>query len=171
MKTSLRLLPFFMLIVLLSGCKAKKTVVNGNSIEMEIRYKQALAALDGRKFIIKANEFYFPSGTTPSVKTSSGSYISMQGNQANISFKPDVFPGYPFSNLNITDNAASLTNVKSTKNGDVQFSIKIDGDQNWLRRKILLTLYKNTNECFVQVNNHADSNIVNFKGEVFLLAE
>lgn len=165
MRTLISLLPALMLIVSLSGCQTRKLALD-SSIESEGLHQQALLALEQQKFIIEANEFVFPSVSSPA-KMSSGSYISMQDSKATISFTPDVFPGSPWSYLKIEDNAAGIEKKDSKKNGDLLFSMKMDGGKPWLRRVILITLYPNTNKCFVQVNEQTGANVVNIKGVVY----
>lgn len=166
MRKLLRQLPLLALVIVLSSCQVKKQMADNPSVKSEILYQQALKALDEGMFIIEGEEFYFPSVKRP-VKISRGSYISMQNPKAVINFTPDVFPKYPWTWLIIEDNAAQLTKGKTKKNGDLQFHLKVEGNQEWLRRNILITLYKGTNECFVRVNNRAGSNLVDFKGKIY----
>ncbi len=165
MKTILKLLAVFLLLLTVSGCRTHQAVTNDVITNAEILYRQASKALNEHKFIIKASEFYLPEGKSR-IKNSSGSYIAMQDNYAIIHFTPDVFPRSPFSYLTIEDNAATLTIGKTKKNGK-QFILKVEGNQEWLRRKVLITLYNNTNECFVEIKDRAGATVVNLKGEVY----
>lgn len=90
--------------------------------------KQAIQALDERKFIIEATEFYFPGGKPPT-KSETNSQIFMDGNKAVIRFSPDLFPRSPMDHWNIEDDAAEITKGEHKKNGDIQFCMKIDGAQ------------------------------------------
>ena len=68
MKTTLRISAGIMLIMALAGCAAQKGGNNTvKSTAEEVLYKQAIQALDERKFIIEATEFYFPGGKPPTV--------------------------------------------------------------------------------------------------------
>ena len=158
MKTTLRISAGIMLIMALAGCAE------------EVLYKQAIQALDERKFIIEATEFYFPGGKPPT-KSETNSQIFMDGNKAVIRFSPDLFPRSPMDHWNIEDNAAEITKGEHKKNGDIQFCMKIDGAQKWQDKELIIILYKNTNTCFVHVNGgYSGHNIVDFKGYVYPLA-
>ena len=171
MKIILKSLSVIMLIMAMAGCAAQKTGSRtGESTAEEVLYKQAIQALDERKFIIEATEFYFPGGKYPT-KSETNSQISMDGNKAVIRFSPDLFPRSPMDHWNIEDDAAEITKGEHKKNGDIQFSMKIDGAQKWQDKELIIILYKNTNTCFVHVNGgYSGHNIVDFKGYVYPLA-
>ena len=79
MKTTLRISAGIMLIMALAGCAAQKGGNNTvKSTAEEVLYKQAIQALDERKFIIEATEFYFPGGKPPT-KSETNSQIFMDG--------------------------------------------------------------------------------------------
>lgn len=160
-----------MLIMAMAGCAAQKTGSRtGESTAEEVLYKQAIQALDERKFIIEATEFYFPGGKYPT-KSETNSQISMDGNKAVIRFSPDLFPRSPMDHWNIEDDAAEITKGSAKKNGDIQFHMLIKGAEKWQDRELIIILYKNTNQCFVNINRgHSGQNIVNFKGYVYPLA-
>lgn len=177
MKAILKPLSIIILIMALAGCAAQKTAKS--STESETLHMQALKALNEQKFIIKINEFYLSSNKSANrspdnspVKSATNSHISMQGSRAIIKFAPDLSPRPPFNFENIEDNAAEITKEKSKKNGDEQYSIIIKGEQNSQNRKILITLYKNTNKCFGHVTNEILSyHVVDFTGEIYPLEE
>ena len=170
MKTILKPLSIIILIMALAGCAAQKSGNNpGKSTAEEVLYKQAIQALGERKFIIEATEFYFP-GDKPPTKSETNSHISMDGNKAVIRFSPDLFPRSPLDHWNIEDDAAEITKGEHKKNGDIQFSMKIDGAQKWQDKELIIILYKNTNACFVHVNGgYSGHNIVDFKGHIYPL--
>ena len=153
----------------LAGCAAQKSGNNpGKSTAEEVLYTQALKALEERNFIIKIDEFHFPSDKAP--VNSTNSYVSMQGSHAVIRMSQD-FPSQIPSNRNTESDNAEITKGTTKKNGDMQFSMKIKGGlprQSW---EFLIVLYKNTNQRFVNINRgHSGQNIVNFKGYVYPLA-
>ena len=169
MKTILKPLSIIILIMALAGCAAQKSGNNpGKSTAEEVLYTQALKALEERNFIIKIDEFHFPSDKAP--VNSTNSYVSMQGSHAVIRMSQD-FPSQIPSNRNTESDNAEITKGTTKKNGDMQFSMKIKGGlprQSW---EFLIVLYKNTNQCFVNINRgHSGQNIVNFKGYVYPLA-
>ena len=153
----------------MAGCAVQKSGNNtGKSTAEEVLYTQALKALEERNFIIKIDEFHFPSDKAP--VNSTNSYVSMQGSHAVIRMSQD-FPSQIPSNRNTESDNAEITKGTTKKNGDMQFSMKIKGGlprQSW---EFLIVLYKNTNQCFVNINRgHSGQNIVNFKGCVYPLA-
>ena len=156
----------FLIIFLTASCQTKKITASTKSMESKILYQQAVNSLNNQTFVIKANELY-PANRKRSVITTGGSYISMNGQQAVISFTPEVFPGDSWKYLNIQDNASRMTAEKYEKNGNQQYTIKVDGGEEWLRREVHITLYINTNKCYVQVKDRAGTNIINFKGEIY----
>ena len=100
----------------------------------------------------QANEFYLPEDKSP-IKSSTGNYISMEGKRGVISFTPALFPKTPLGNLTITDDSAEITLEKRKKNGDIQFCMRMTGPANSQDRKVIITLYKDTDKCHVQVSN------------------
>ena len=68
-------------------------------------------------------------------------------------FTPDLFPKTPLGNLTITDDTAEITLEKRKKNGDIQFCMRMTGPANSQDRKVIITLYKDTDKCHVQVSN------------------
>lgn len=81
MKTILKPLSIIILIMALAGCAAQKSGnTPGKSTAEEVLYTQALKALEERNFIIKIDEFHFPSDKAP--VNSTNSYVSMQGSHA-----------------------------------------------------------------------------------------
>lgn len=166
MKLISSLIPVFLIIFLTASCQTKKITASSKSMESKILYQQAVNSLNNQTFVIKANELY-PANRKRSVITTGGSYISMNGQQAVVSFTPEVFPGDSWKYLNIQDNASRMTAEKYEKNGNQQYTIKVDGGEEWLRREVHITLYINTNKCYVQVKDRAGTNIINFKGEIY----
>lgn len=166
MKLISSLIPMFLIIFLTASCQTKKITASSKSMESKILYQQAVNSLNNQTFVIKANELY-PANRKRSVITTGDSYISMNGQQAVISFTPEVFPGDSWKYLNIQDNASRMTAEKYEKNGNQQYTIKVDGGEEWLRREVHITLYINTNKCYVQVKDRAGTNIINFKGEIY----
>lgn len=170
MKITLRISAGIMLIMVLTGCAAQKGgKKNGENIAKKVLHSQAIHALEERKFILEATEFYFPDGKTP-IKPATDSHISMDDNKAVIRFSPDLFPRSPMDHWNIEDDAAEITKEETKKNGDMQFRMQIDGAQKWQEKELIIILYKNTNECLVHVNGgYSGRNILKFKGHIYPL--
>lgn len=166
MKEILKLLPLVLFVIASTSCRTQKPVDN----KSQVLYQEASKALDEHRFILEAYEFYLPSDKSP-VKYSSGSYISMYGSKALIKYSPDLAPPNPAGYLDIKDDKAKITREKDSKKGDMHFTLSLKGDEHWKNRKILITLYKNTNECFVQIYNDYGSLLASFKGYVLMNEE
>lgn len=168
MKTRTDLLCILMMFVCI-GCQTKTAVTQMSTTEPEMRHQEAIKVLEEHKFIIEADELYLPTEKV-AVVTSPGNYISLNGQQAVVNFTEDVFPRSPWTYLIINDKAAQITKVTTRKNGNIEYCIEIDGGQTWLKRTVLITLYANTNECFVQVKDRRTGQpVVDFKGRIYEL--
>ncbi|MCD7794813.1 MAG: DUF4251 domain-containing protein [Alistipes sp.] len=168
MKTILKPLSIIILIMALAGCAAQKSGNNtGKSTAEEVLYTQALKALEKRNFIIKIDEFHFPSDKAP--VNSTNSYVSMQGSHAVIRVSQD-FPSAFSSNRDTESEAAQMTEGERKRNGDMLFHMKIKGAEKWLDKELIIMIYKNTNQCFVRLHGgYAGVNVVNFKGHIYPL--
>lgn len=139
MKTILKPLSIIILIMALAGCAAQKSGnTPGKSTAEEVLYTQALKALEERNFIIKIDEFHFPSDKAP--VNSTNSYVSMQGSHAVIRMSQD-FPSQIPSNRNTESDNAEITKGSAKKNGDIQFHMLIKGAEKWQDRELIIILY------------------------------
>lgn len=166
MKTALKLPGIILLTAILTGCATQKQVGRTDqAITSQALYGQALQALEEQHFTIEVGEFQFPDGKPPVSATDSR--ISMQDARVVIRLSPDLAPHRPFDHLNIEAATAKMTRERSTKNGDARFDIKVKGAKKWQDTLLQLTLYKNTNECFVRVKG-GDSEVetIRIKGHV-----
>lgn len=170
MKIIFKFLPI-LLIAVCAGCSAQKTAVKSDrSVASEVSHDQAIKALEERRFVVEADEFFLPE-SRQTVKLASGSYISMQGNKGVIRLSRSVFPRETWRRLNIEDDAAEITEMEPKKNGDRQFFIKIIGPHKGSEREIVLTLYKDTNKCLARVNYYRSSHLFDFTGYVYPAGE
>lgn len=166
MKTALKLPGIILLTTILTGCAAQKHVgKTDRAITSQALYGQALQALEEQHFTIEVGEFQFPDGQPPVSATNS--HISMQGSRVVIRFSPDLAPHRPFDHLNIEAATAKMTREKSTKNGDARFDIKVKATKKWQDTLLQLTLYQNTNECFVRVKGgNSEVETIRIKGHI-----
>lgn len=154
-----------MMLTAFISCQTKTAVTHKKTVVSENLHQEAAEALEAHQFVIEAIEIHLPDAGKVAI-TSPGNYISLNGQQAVINFTRDVYPRDPWEHLVIRDDAAQMT--KSTKkNGDLEYCIIVDGGRSWLKRKIFVTPYRDTNECFVQVQEYSGGKILNFKGQVF----
>ena len=120
-------------------------------------------------FIIKINEFYFPSDKAP--VNSTNSYVSMQGNHAVIRMSQD-FPSAFSSNRDTESDAVEISDGERKRKGNMQFHMKIKGAEKWQDKELIIILYNNTNQCFVRLHGgYAGVNVINFKGHIYPMAE
>lgn len=170
MKTILKPLSIIILIMALAGCAAQKSGNNpGKSTAEEVLYTQALKALEERNFIIKIDEFHFPSDKAP--VNSTNSYVSMQGNHAVIRMSQD-FPSAFSSNRDTESDAVEISDGERKRKGNMQFHMKIKGAEKWQDKELIIILYNNTNQCFVRLHGgYAGVNVINFKGHIYPMAE
>lgn len=139
-----RLFPGVLLGVALLGCATQKP----QSAEADGLHRQAVAALDERRFTIEAIEFYPASGAAP--VSALDSYISMNGKYAVMRISPDVLPHLMRENRQVEDHSVKMTELKSRKTGERQYRMKIeDADISWMNEEMVITLYKGTNLCLV----------------------
>lgn len=171
MKTALRLPLLILLTALAAGCAAQKHTGRADeAAASQALYGQALQALEEHRFTIEIGEFQFPDGKPPVIATDSR--ISMQNGRIVIRLSPDLAPHRPFDHLNIESRDAIMTKDKSSKNGNAQFDIKVKGAKKWQDTLLQITLYRNTNECFVRVKGgNSEVETVRLKGRVLPTAE
>ena len=169
MKTILKSLSIIILVVAMAGCAAQKGGNKADTFGSEALYIQALKALKNRNFIIKINEFYFPSDKAP--VNSTNSYVSMQGNHAVIRMSQD-FPSAFSSNRDTESDAVEISDGERKRKGNMQFHMKIKGAEKWQDKELIIILYNNTNQCFVRLHGgYAGVNVINFKGHIYPMAE
>ena len=170
MKTILKPLSIIILIMALAGCAAQKSGnTPGKSTAEEVLYTQALKALEERNFIIKIDEFHFPSDKAP--VNSTNSYVSMQGSHAVIRMSQD-FPSAFSSNRDTESDAVEISDGERKRKGNMQFHMKIKGAEKWQDKELIIILYNNTNQCFVRLHGgYAGVNVINFKGHIYPMAE
>lgn len=168
MKTTFKLSALLLLLTAFSGCAARKQAGDGAAVSAAL-YEQACKALDKRDFIIEGSEFYLPGKKSP-VKSSSGSYISMHGDRAVIRLSPNLFSRVHWESLDIEDDSAELSEPEYKKNGDLCCRLKIRGVRFGQEREVSMTLFKDTNKCFVRINDERagyDTNIIDFTGYLY----
>lgn len=174
MNKILKLLFTTALITVSIGCQTQRVATKSdvNKVASEVNYKQALKALNDQKFIIKIEEFYDSSNETP-LQYPTDSYISMQGDKATLRLSPELFYNNTVQ-YTVEDNTTKISKAKQLKNGDMEYRMKIFGDANWKKKNIIITLYKDSNNCFVMIKNqqhiHISNTIhVNFRGKILPL--
>lgn len=97
---------------------------------------------------MKIPEFYDKEDN--SMKHPSDSYVYVNGKNAVIRFSKDLgmsSRGYAY----IEDKPSQISDKKTNSKGDLLFVLKVDGGDTWLEYNLRVTLFKNTNKCFVQL--------------------
>lgn len=159
MKTNvLKLGVILSLALFFTGCKTQN-MASGNKMQ----YKQALQYLDSEHFKIKMIEFFNKKGDH-TVQYPSDSYVALCGSEAVLRFSKDLSFSSSSGSSFIEDKSPQLLNNRKNRKGDVLFDLKINGGRNWLNYLLQVTLYKNTNKCFVQVKNMWQEEVATFTG-------
>lgn len=159
------------LFVALAGCATQKQMLESDDVS-GVLYRQALMALDGRRFTIELTEAYPSSGEAP--VPSAGSYISMDDGRAFMRISPDIQSRIMRSSRQAEACSAAMTTDKSSKNGDRQYRLKIkdNAHNSWMSEQMVITLYKGTNQCLVQFPPAELQPLIrSFKGRVIPLKE
>ena len=71
---------------------------------------------------------------------------------------------------NIEDDTAELSEPEYKKNGDLHCRLKIRGHGFGQEREVSVTLFKDTNKCFVRINDERaghDTNVLDFTGYLY----
>ena len=130
----------------MAGCAAQKGGNKADTFGSEALYIQALKALKNRNFIIKINEFYFPSDKAP--VNSTNSYVSMQGNHAVIRMSQD-FPSAFSSNRDTESDAVEISDGERKRKGNMQFHMKIKGAEKWQDKELIIILYNKLQRAYL----------------------
>lgn len=161
-------LDFFLasvLLLALPGCSTQRKAVGESSASLE--YRQAVSALSEGNFTIELGDVFFPSDRTP-VNTLD-SYISVRDGRGSIHFSQELFASFVNLNImNVENGQARISLEKSKKNGDRFYVLYIVADMIKGRRNVLITLYNDTNDCFVRFyGGVTESLFLSARGKVY----
>lgn len=146
------------LTLFLISCKTQNVTLDDTML-----YNQALKCLNNKDFKITILEVYDKTKNN-AVEYPLESYVSVNGNESVIRFSRDLAISSSLGSSFIEDKSSQLLNKKLNKKGDTLFDLKIDGGSTWLNYILQITLYKNSNKCFVQVKNMWAKEVATFKG-------
>ncbi|WP_295961906.1 hypothetical protein [uncultured Alistipes sp.] len=80
---------------------------------------------------------------------------------------PNLFSRVCWESLDIEDDTAELSEPEYKKNGDLHCRLKIRGHGFGQEREVSVTLFKDTNKCFVRINDERaghDTNVLDVYG-------
>lgn len=130
----------------------------------EYNYEQAI---ENKKFTIVFTDLvkYSPKSDKSNSRIYSDSYLSVDGNKAILRIDPKI----DINNSYIVDHNSSVKKIskKSAKNS--VYAIKLQGELSWLKYEAIVTLYKNSNICYIQfVNPNTREKLLAFNGYITL---
>lgn len=157
-----------MVAVILSSCKSGERVAAFQ--ESSAVHLQAVKALDEGNFVIEADEFFIPSMESDKpFRSSTRSFISLENGKAVIKIYPDVTPpNITWSNMETIGSGMITFQKMNKKNGEMKYLLDIvDDDENWKNLKGTLTLYRDSNKCYLQLfRKISGDKIVSINGQV-----
>lgn len=162
MKRVFYLLPMLFLL-LVSGCGTSNKAVD------KAAHAVALQAIENRSFIIEIDKFYISSGLRHGIKQTNGSYFQVRDSIADYYLSSATFPRMPLYRLKQKGSVRFL-DKKTKKNGDVEYRIQVViKDVHYSRAEYLLTLFAESNNCYVQLDDHTGYNVIDesFRGKVY----
>ena len=160
-KTIFRLFIVVNLILVFVGCKTQQVTPTNKAL-----YHKSLENLDAKNFVIKIIEFYDKGSEKYSnLHLPLEGYVSVKGDKSVLRLSKDLPYSSSYGSSFVEDNSSQLINKKKNKKGDTLFDLKINGGEVWLIYTLQVTLYKNSNQCFVQIKNMWDKEFATFKGQ------
>ncbi len=167
MKSLLKFGLIAIIFVALQGCQVQRGATkHRNEVKKEKSHQEALAALTKGKFRINLDESSCNNSNSTKSRRA-GSYIAMVNNHAIINFPLKTEDRIAIEHSQIQDSSCEISKPTTDQNGDTLFSIKIDGGTKFVQeRLVLITLYNNSNRCYVQINNWEQMVISTHRGEV-----
>lgn len=119
------------------------------SSDNEQKYKLALERIANNDFTIIITEVYNKNNQyniTPE-KMYTDCYLTVKGTQSVLRIDPQIDE----RNSYIIDTDSSVENISKPNAKDKIYIIKLCGEQSWQNMEARVTLYKNSNICYVQI--------------------
>ncbi len=156
-------------VLVCSGCKTADTAVG------DAAHRAALHALASRSCKIVLEEVYIPSDRpeNPRVRQLSGSYLLIKGDKLQTYLLREeeglrlFFYDTP---LNHGEADLQMDDPRVRKNGDTDIRLRILGDQPHLAFEWAMTLYRNSDRCFVRSGKIYSGGNFGFKGRIVPLS-
>lgn len=154
----------------LFGCRTAD-VVGGQAA-----HRAALQALSSRSCKIILEEVYTPSDRPEKLRAQqvTGSYLIIKGDKMLAYLtREDNSPKLFFGSSPLNDGEAALQmGVPETqKNGDVNITLRVQGNAHYRTFEWNMTLYHDSNQCFVQASKVYMAGNFSFKGRILPLSE
>lgn len=156
--------------IVFSGCRTADTTVG------QTAHRVALQALTSRNCKIVVEEVYIPSDRPEKLRTQqiTGSYFVVKGDKLSAYFTREVDSSKLFfgtSPLNGGEADLQIGEPEVRKNGDVNVSLRVQGSQHYRVFEWVMTLYHDSNQCFVQASKVYMAGNFSFKGRILPLPE
>ena len=92
-------------------------------------------------------------------------YISVDGDKAVFRTDPRISGLYTY----VIDHQSYVRKVPNKRGENDIYLIRLSGDLSWLKYKARVTVYENSNKCFVQIFQlETNSKVCSFKGHIEL---
>lgn len=139
-------------------------------------HRAALQALSSRSCKIILEEVYTPSDRPEKLRAQqvTGSYLIIKGDKMLAYLtREDNSPKLFFGSSPLNDGEAALQmGVPETqKNGDVNITLRVQGNAHYRTFEWNMTLYHDSNQCFVQASKVYMAGNFSFKGRILPLSE
>lgn len=157
---------FIASIFLLSSCRSQDpAVVAAERAQQDLMYRNAMQALNNQDFVLEADRLTFRNGRSAYV-TPTTNFISLQGNKATIQIASTYHSGGPNGIGGITvEGNASNVKVETDKNGNVNFSMMVQGVG--VSAQVSFTMPSGTNYCSATVNPNFNNHNITFSGYLY----
>ena len=170
MKERFLLFLYVAFAIVFSGCRTADTTVG------QTAHRIALQALTSRNCKIVVEEVYIPSDRPEKLRTQqiTDSYFVVKGDKLLAYFTREVDSSKLFfgtSPLNGGEADLQIGEPEVRKNEDVNISLRVRGSQHYRVFEWAMTLYHDSNQCFVQASKVYMAGSFSFKGRILPLPE
>lgn len=125
-------------------------------------FAQAMAAIENRHFVLKAEEVQFKRGQIAHV-SSTTNFVLLDGDEASIQLALNTALAGPNGIGGVTvEGKASDIEVKTDKKGNVHFEMSVLG--HGISARLMFTMTKGSNKCSATVSPNFRSNRIEFTG-------
>ncbi len=134
-----------------------------------LMHQSAVAAIEGRQFVLEADKVIFKHGETAYVNTNTN-FVLMNDDRGTVQVAFNTPFGGPNGIGGVTvDGNVSNIKMKETKRGDVNASFAVQGIG--ISAQVFLTLTRGSNEATVTITPNFNSNTLTLQGRVVPLEQ
>ena len=144
--------------LLLTNCKTQTITTINKTL-----YEQALQGLNNRHFEIQMEEYQDLSIPDNAVEFPLG-YIYVYGNEVIVRYSKDFKYSPLIDSSYMKYESSQILNRKTNRKGDLSFDLKVNHETFRYENVFQITLFKNSNKCFVQVKSWDNEKYATIKG-------